>query len=52
MGVKYRETSAKTGVGIDDAFREAIEMVCKNLDEKKYQPFDKLERFGITNTTK
>jgi hypothetical protein len=52
MGLKYIETSAKTGAGIDEAFREAIEKICKNLDDKKYQPLDKLERFGITNNTK
>ena len=50
--LKYFETSAKTGAGIDEAFRQALEQICKNLDEKKYQPLDKLERFGITNTTK
>ena len=52
MGLKYFETSAKTGAGIDEVFRQALEQICKNLDEKKYQPLDKLERFGITNTTK
>ncbi len=50
--LKYFETSAKTGAGIDEAFRQALEQICKNIDEKKYQPLDKLERFGITNTTK
>ncbi len=51
-GLKYFETSAKTGAGIDEAFRQALEQICKNLDEKKYQPLEYLERFGITNSTK
>ena len=47
-GLEYFEVSAKTNENIDYTFTKAIERVCKNLDENKYQPLDKLERFGIT----
>ena len=36
MGLKYFETSAKTGAGIEEAFKQALEKICKNLDEEKY----------------
>jgi hypothetical protein len=48
-GLEYFEVSAKTNENIDYIFSKAIERVCKNLDENKYQPLDKLQRlFGIT----
>ena len=49
-GLLYFETSAKTGQNIEETFRFAIEKVCSNIDQKKYQPEDKYDRFGITKT--
>ena len=37
-GVKYFETSSKSGKNIDAIFKQAIEQICKNLKENKYEP--------------
>ena len=34
--LEYIEVSAKTGHNVDKLFTQALEKVCKNIDEKKY----------------
>jgi small GTP-binding protein len=46
-GVKYFETSAKSGKNVDDLFKKALDQICKNLRENTYTPGIRLEKFGI-----
>jgi small GTP-binding protein len=46
-GVKYFETSAKSGKNVDDLFKKALDQICKNLRENTYTPGINLEKFGI-----
>ena len=44
---KYFETSAKTGANVDEVFMKALQQICDNLKEKRYDPNIRLEKFGI-----
>ena len=49
-GLSYFETSAKSGANVDNVFKMAMQKICDNLEQKKYDPAIKLEKFGITKT--
>ena len=50
-GLSYFETSAKSGYNVEGVFMMALEKICENLEENKYDgPNMKLEKFGITKT--